>query len=467
MSNRTANKQFKAKELREKRGQIRDQLRKIGEKMTTEQRAMNAEEKTAFEKLKTDFVSVSQEIRSCEADMKVLDDLVSDDDGDADDGDADDGTPDTQSNSQSGNGAVKRTNPNAVQTRTGVPTLAEDRALAFQGWARTQHKKELKREHAEACKRLGISPRAKYFDVPIGRSLKKQYEQRAQSVSPTSAGGYTIPQDFSYILDVALKDFSNVRGVVDDFETATGALMPYPTMDDTSNVGVLLAENTQVAETDIPFNVVNFSAYKYSSNSILISSELMNDSAFDFSAVIAAAMGERIGRAQGNDFTVGTGSNQPNGIVTGATLGVTTASATAMLASELVSLYYKVDPAYRKSPNVGWMFDDGILSYINLLVDALGRPLFTPSFQEGVPDKVMGKPVYPNQFMAATVASSNKIILFGDMSKQKIRDVTPGVRIRRLDERYADYDQVGFIGFLRSDSNTVKSSAIKYLQCHA
>ena len=37
------------------------------------------------------------------------------------------------------------------------------------------------------------------------------------------------------------------------------------------------------------------------------------------------------------------------------------------------------------------------------------------------------------------------------------------LRMRRLDERYAEKDQVGFIAFLRSDSNTTNSAAIKYL----
>jgi hypothetical protein len=48
------------------------------------------------------------------------------------------------------------------------------------------------------------------------------------------------------------------------------------------------------------------------------------------------------------------------------------------------------------------------------------------------------------------------------MSKHKIRDIGV-VRVRRLDERYAEKDQVGFIGFSRADSavaSTPRQSAL-------
>ena len=50
------------------------------------------------------------------------------------------------------------------------------------------------------------------------------------------------------------------------------------------------------------------------------------------------------------------------------------------------------------------------------------------------------------------------------MRYYKIRDV--GVlRLRRLDERYAEKDQVGFLAFLRSDSRLLNAgqNPIKYI----
>ena len=66
------------------------------------------------------------------------------------------------------------------------------------------------------------------------------------------------------------------------------------------------------------------------------------------------------------------------------------------------------------------------------------------------------------------MAASAKSILFGDFGKFIIRKVgTP--YFRRLDERYADYDQIGWLLFTRVDSELIDGGggAIKYLQMHS
>jgi HK97 family phage major capsid protein len=55
----------------------------------------------------------------------------------------------------------------------------------------------------------------------------------------------------------------------------------------------------------------------------------------------------------------------------------------------------------------------------------------------------------------ATPAANANSVLFGDMSKYKLRKVKNGVTLMRLVERYADYLQVGFIGWGRFDGNVI------------
>ena len=130
-------------------------------------------------------------------------------------------------------------------------------------------------------------------------------------------------------LEKALKDYNGPRQVADVMRTTDGATMPWPTVNDTSNVGELLGENTGVAEADPTYGVVNFGAYKYSSKMVQVPSELLEDSAFDLGRELFELLGERLGRIQATHFTTGTGVSQPQGVVTGATLGKTAASATA------------------------------------------------------------------------------------------------------------------------------------------
>jgi len=52
------------------------------------------------------------------------------------------------------------------------------------------------------------------------------------------------------------------------------------------------------------------------------------------------------------------------------------------------------------------------------------------------------------------MAANAKSILFGDLSKYQIREVTDVVMLR-LNERYAEAHQVAFLAFQRSDGDLV------------
>ncbi len=351
-------------------------------------------------------------------------------------------------------GAVGLGGP-ATMIRTGT---AEQRATAMQAWMRAQQGYELTKRHLAAVKACGVNVRARYLDIPISRKAPRLMESRALSSQLGTAGAYTEPEGFMPSFEQALLQFGGIRDSADIMRTANGNPLPWPTSNDTSNKGALLGENTAVAtNVDPTFGIVLWNAYKFTSKMILVPVELMEDSAFDLPTIIGAMCGERIGRSQSDYFTTGTGASQPTGIVTAATVGVTTASATAIKYDELVDLVHSVDPAYRTSPSVGFMFHDLILSYLSKLKDGQGRPIWDNSQQGslGASTIKVGGREYKftiNQSMDSTVATTKKTVLFGDFSKYKIRDVA-SVRLRRLVERYADSDQEGFVAFARADGN--------------
>ena len=80
----------------------------------------------------------------------------------------------------------------------------------------------------------------------------------------------------------------------------------------------------------------------------------------------------------------------------------------------------------------------------------------------GEPDRLLGYPITINQDMQSSVATAEKTVLVGDFSRFIIRDAGP-IRMFRLEERYRDNDQTGFVGFARFDSKVLNSSAIKHL----
>jgi HK97 family phage major capsid protein len=292
-------------------------------------------------------------------------------------------------------------------------------------------------------------------------------EKRTPQSTSVTAGGYTIAQAFSGELEVALKQYGGVRQAARIMTTDTGATMPWPTVNDTSNVGRLLAENTIVTNTPMTFGVVNFGAYKFSSDSVLVSEELLQDSAFDLNSFIGSALGERLGRITNNYFTTGTGTSEPQGVVTFAASGVvsTAAAGTFVIGWEdLVALEHSVDPAYRASASARWMLNDSTLRDLKLIVDGEDRPIWLPGIATREPDLILGYQYVVNQSMASQAADA-KPLLFGDFSKFVVRDVR-GVTLLRLVERYADYHQVGFLAFLRADSRGLNAGTgpIKFFQ---
>jgi HK97 family phage major capsid protein len=341
-------------------------------------------------------------------------------------------------------------------------------SIAVQGWLRAMKPgNKILPEHEEACRYFGFTPHTKEVEIPLVkdyRSVKREYRDMSLTAG---SGGVTVPEGFVSALEQALLAFGGMRQVADVIRTDGVGDLPWPTMNDTANKGAILAEATTFSTSvDPTFSSVVFKAFKYSSKPIIVSNELLQDSAFDLAAMVGGWLGTRIARIQNDHFTTGTGTSLPMGIVVAATEGVEATSKTAVTDAEIITQQHKIDPAYR--PNAQWMFHDTILAAIRALKDSsTGQYLWQPGMQAGVPDRLLGHTYVINQSMASAQAQSAKIILFGDFSKYKIRDVA-AVRMVRLDELFAQTDQVGFVAFLRSDGNLLDAGTnpVKYLINH-
>lgn len=293
--------------------------------------------------------------------------------------------------------------------------------------------------------------------------FKNMSEARAQSTA-TTAGGYLIAPEYLPELERALKDYSGVMQVARIVSTSTGANMPWPTLDGTARKATIVAENATSTPTDFTFAQKSLDAYMYR-DMAAASLELVQDSAFDIGGFIQESFGESFGRGLNDHFTVGTGSGQPNGLVTASTAGKTAALSTAFTRSEIVDLVHSVDSGYRRSMKCGFMFHDLVLAAIKKL--AIGAsdatPLWQVSMREGEPDKLEGFPYWVNNDMSSAFTTGQKLILFGDYNKYIVRQVL-GVTIRRLEERFIDNGQIGYIAFARYDGELSNTSAVKHLK---
>ncbi|HLD93921.1 MAG TPA: phage major capsid protein [Anaerolineales bacterium] len=289
---------------------------------------------------------------------------------------------------------------------------------------------------------------------------------RGQTVGTGSAGGFFVPEGFVPAVERSMLAFGGMRQASRILATAEGNDLPWPTANDTGNVGELLAEETTIgSHVGVTVGQIIFKAYKYSSKLVQVSRELLEDAAVDVAGMLGSMLGERIARITNTHFTTGDNTGKPQGVVPASSSTVTSASATAITADELLDLQHSVDPAYREGPQVRWMFKDSTLAAIRKLKTTDLQYIWQPGANLGEPSLLFGKPYIINQDMDA-IASTKKPVLFGDFSKYIIRDVA-SFRLRRLEELYAGTDQVGFVAFSRHDGRVLDAGTdpIRHLLC--
>jgi len=314
--------------------------------------------------------------------------------------------------------------------------------------------------------------RAAVFDSFIRRGLgdmstedlQLMREMRAMGEGQADKGGYTVPVQMMNQVIESMKAYGGIANISQVMYTSNGQEIDWPTSDGTAEEGELIGENTAATELDTSFGSASVGAKKLSSKIIRVSNELLQDSAINMEAFLANRIGERIGRTESRLIVQGTGTGtplQPKGLQASVTGTVAAASANAFTWQEMNKLKHAVDPAYRRGPKFRWAFNDNTLELIEEMVDSQGRPLWLPSVAGGTPATVLQVPYEIDQAIP-NIGASAKFIYCGDFSRFLIRRVRY-MALKRLVERYAEYDQVGFLAFYRFDTLLEDASAIKAL----
>jgi len=299
----------------------------------------------------------------------------------------------------------------------------------------------------------------------------RQNPQNAMSTTTDSEGGYAVATEYYTQLEIALKAYGGMRQAGTIIRTGSGAPMNFPTADATAEVGEIVGQNVTATVAGTTFGNTTLEVQRFSSKSIGLPFELVQDSFLDIEAYVRDLLAMRIGRIQNTYFTTGDGVAKPWGIVTSAAAGKvgTTGQTATVIYADLVDLEHSVDPAYRGMPGVGYMMNDASVKVIRKIVDGQSRPMFVPGYESSnpgsAPDRLMGRPIIVNQDIA-TMAANAKSILFGCFKKYLIRDVMDLMLFRMTDSAYTLLGQVGFVGFMRSGGRLIDvgGASVKYYQ---
>lgn len=283
-------------------------------------------------------------------------------------------------------------------------------------------------------------------------------EFRALTKGTDSAGGFLVPTTTQNKILERLKAFGGLQEEAEKITTASGETIQWATEDDTANEGEIVAEGAAaVGGADKVFGQASLDVYKYEATGagglpMKLSWELLEDSPINLEDHVANNFARRIARKLADHLATGTGTGQPQGIVTPKTADVVIANnSTGPTYAELLALWGAVDPEYRAGGK--WLMSDVTWRRILGMVDADGRPLIMPSAQSGiqggVPYTLLGHEVVVDQGMPDIGAVNAKFLVFGDLRESYVVRQVNGFHLVRFNELYAVNGFVGLLGWQR------------------
>ena len=293
----------------------------------------------------------------------------------------------------------------------------------------------------------------------LARGEIRTYEFEKRDVTKGSTGS-PVPTSFYNQVLMLARHVGPMLETSTILNTAGGENLQIPSLSAYST-GTVTAEGSAIGESDPVFNsFVTLGAFKYSFLT-QVSRELIEDSGVDILSFLAQQTGNAMGYAINNALTVGTGTVQPNGIVSRAGSAVTGTSLNPT-ADNLIDLVYSVDTAGRTLPGTGFQMNASSIANVRKLKDGSGQYLFTPSLSADARDLLLGYPIYENPAMA-TAASAVKPVIFGHLPSYYVRQVG-GLKLDRSDDFAFSDDLVTFRATFRVDGNLIQTSHVKYFK---
>lgn len=278
--------------------------------------------------------------------------------------------------------------------------------------------------------------------------------EKRDIITSASSGQAMIPQLFADEWVETLKQISPVSQLVKNIMTDQyGRPVKQAVVSDVSNSMVYTAESTTVSELDpsmgstlnTPSETDTLTAFVRFSNNLL-------SDAFDLIGFLKEVFAVRYSRSLESAILLGqdgAGTALPNstsgGLIGSASIGVTTASKSAVLYIELAGLKASVDRAFSSNPAASFVLSTGLYSALEAAEDSTGRPLY--KFVNGIL-QVAGKNAYPSSLLANVGTANGIAALYGSFREAWIQQ-TSDLEFKFVRERFADVNESALIGLAR------------------
>lgn len=314
------------------------------------------------------------------------------------------------------------------------------------------------------------------FGIASGEKVGHgQQEAKALYGVDNATGGFLTVPEYVNELIKAIVLVSDMHGLVNIRMTAN----PYvkiPKRVQTASAARIVEQATRNETQNPRFGMVQ--VFPYESYALTqVSRTDMDDSELDLGSFVMEEFSTQFAKLEGYEIINGQGAganqclgflNDPNitGVAYSGSGGgngyITSSTAGTFTYPDLVTNVHALKTGYRKG--AGWVFTTETLGAIRKLTDTQSRPLWGPMGSE-LPGQLLGYPYYEMPDMPQVAASAFPIA-FGNWKQAYTLVIRKQVSIQVLQERYADQNAIGYLGYYRFGGNTTLSEAIKVMKIH-
>lgn len=274
------------------------------------------------------------------------------------------------------------------------------------------------------------------------------------------ANGAVVPTTIAQRIIAKVEEICPIWTMAEHYNVKGNLSLPAEDEDNT-NLAMTYADEFSEAESGkVTFKSINLGEF-LGRCLCKVSKSLINNSQFDIVSYVVDKIARKVSAFLEKELLVGTTSKIEG--LKGVTLNVTTASATAVTADELVDLQEEVIDAYQA--NAVWIMNRATRKAIRKLKDQDGQYLLNKDMTAKWGYTLLGKPVYTSDNMPV-LASGAIAIYYGDMSGLAVK-VSEEMNIQVLNEKYAEQHAVGVLAFIGCDAKVQNPQKIAKLTCKA
>ncbi|MGW1127463.1 phage major capsid protein [Streptomyces sp. NPDC002526] len=309
-----------------------------------------------------------------------------------------------------------------------------------------------------------------------GRSVLTEAQARALNAGHDPEGGFLVaPQQFVKDLLKGVDDMVALRGLATVYQLTQAESLGVPTLDSDLDDADWTSELATGSQDDgIRFGKRELRPHPLAKR-VKVSRKLLRAAVMNPETLVRQRMEYKFGVTGEKAYMTGDGNQKPLGLFTASEVGIPTSrdvdistsgsgfvnAAGGNSADDLITAKYTLKGAYHGRAR--WLFHRMAIASVRKLKDGDGNYIWKAGLASDQGDRILDLPFITSEFAPSTFGDGDYVGMLGDFSYYWIAEAL-SFEVQRLNELYAESNQVGFIGRQEADGMPVLAEAFVRLQ---